>query len=168
MIVPFYGGRPMYSGETVFSQLMQQRPWWRFQTFVDRDQGDYKVKTFRYAEHFRVMVFAQLTYRESLRDIEACLRAMEPKLYHMGIRGVISQSVDMSVSFLSHQNRKDDRSEHISIFRSVIAGVSQRCSFTQSIHQARRYVLHLMGADAYSFIVNVYKRLVKSQQFNCR
>jgi transposase len=82
----------MYSGPTVFSQLMQQLPWWRFQTLVDRYQGDYKVKTFRCAEHFRVMAFAQLTYRESLRDIEACLRAMEPKLYHMGIHSTVSRN----------------------------------------------------------------------------
>ena len=82
----------MYSGATVFSQLMQQLPWWQFQTFVDRYQGDYKVKTFRCAEHFRVMAFAQLTYRESLRDVEACLRAMGPKLYHMGIRSTVSRN----------------------------------------------------------------------------
>jgi len=82
----------MYSGQTVFSQLMQQLPWWRFQTLVDRYQGDYKVKTFTCAEHFRVMAFAQLTYRESLRDIEACLRAMEPKLYHMGIHSTVSRN----------------------------------------------------------------------------
>ncbi len=82
----------MYSGATVFSQLMQQLPWWRFQTFVDRYQGDYKVKTFRCTEHFRVMAFAQLTYRESLRDIEACLRALEPKLYHMGIHSTVSRN----------------------------------------------------------------------------
>ena len=82
----------MYSGTTVFSQLMQQLPWRRFQTFVDRYQGDYKVKTFRCTEHFRVMAFAQLTYRESLRDIEACLRAMEPKLYHVGIHSSVSRN----------------------------------------------------------------------------
>ena len=82
----------MYSGATVFSQLMQQLPWRRFQTLVDRYQGDYKIKTFRCAEHFRVMAFAQLTYRESLRDIEACLRAMNPKLYHMGIHSSVSRN----------------------------------------------------------------------------
>ena len=65
----------MYSGATIFSQLMQQLPWRRFQTIVDHYRGDYKVQTFRCSEHFRVMAFAQLTYRESLRDIEACLRA---------------------------------------------------------------------------------------------
>ncbi len=92
MIVSFYGGIAMYSGATVFTQLMQQLPWWRFQPLVNHYQGDYKVKTFRCAEHFRVMAFAQLTYRESLRDIEACLRAMGPKLYHMGIRSTVSRN----------------------------------------------------------------------------
>jgi len=82
----------MYSGAMVFSQLMQQLPWRRFQTLVDRYQGDYKAKTFECAEQFRVMAFAQLTYRESLRDIEACLRAMGPKLYHMGIRSTVSRN----------------------------------------------------------------------------
>lgn len=67
-------------------------PWRRFQTIVDHYQGDYKVQTFRCSEHFRVMAFAQLTYRESLRDIEACLRAMEPKLYHMGIHSTVSRN----------------------------------------------------------------------------
>jgi hypothetical protein len=92
IIAPFFGGRAMYTGTTVFSQLMQQLPWRRFQTFVDRYRGDHKVKTFRCTEHFRVMAFAQLTYRESLRDIEACLRAMEPKLYHMGIHSSVSRN----------------------------------------------------------------------------
>ncbi len=82
----------MYSGTTVFSQLMQQLPWWRFQTMVNRYRGDYKVKTFRCAEQFRVMAFAQLTYRESLRDIESCLRAVSGKLYHLGIHSRVSRN----------------------------------------------------------------------------
>lgn len=82
----------MHSGITVFSQLMQQLPWWRFQTLVNHYQGDYKVKTFRCSEHFRVMAFAQLTYRESLRDIESCLRAVDSRLYHMGIHSRVSRN----------------------------------------------------------------------------
>ncbi|MGD9872748.1 MAG: IS4 family transposase [Kiritimatiellia bacterium] len=82
----------MYSGTTVFSQLMQQLPWWRFQTLVNRYQGDYKVKTFRCSEQFRVMAFAQLTCRESLRDIESCLRAVSGKLYHLGIHSRVSRN----------------------------------------------------------------------------
>lgn len=63
----------MFAGSTIFSQLMDLLPWKRFQTCVSRYKGDYKVKTFKCKEHFRVMAFAQLTHRESLRDIEACL-----------------------------------------------------------------------------------------------
>ena len=63
----------------------------RFQTCVNRYRGDYKVKDFFCLDQFLCMAFAQLTYRESLRDIEACLRAAGPKLYHMGIRAKISR-----------------------------------------------------------------------------
>ncbi|MDF7809635.1 IS4 family transposase, partial [Pontiellaceae bacterium B12219] len=86
----------------IFSQLMQQLPWPKFQACVERYRGDYKVKTFRCTEHFRVMAFAQLTYRESLRDIETCLRVMKPKLYHMGIHSSVSRNN------LSNANEKRD------------------------------------------------------------
>jgi hypothetical protein len=82
----------VYAGKTIFSQLMNYLPWRRFQSCVNRYSGDYKVITFTCADQFRVMAFAQLTYRESLRDIEACLRAMSSKLYHMGIRSNISRN----------------------------------------------------------------------------
>ena len=61
----------MNAGTTIFSQIMNFAPWRRFQTCVHRYQGDYKIKTFRCSEHLKTMSFAQLTYRESLRDIEA-------------------------------------------------------------------------------------------------
>jgi hypothetical protein len=67
-------------------------PWRRFQTCTDRYRGDWKVHQFKCAEYFRVMAFAQLTYRESLRDIISCLDAMRPKLYHMGIRSNVSRN----------------------------------------------------------------------------
>jgi len=92
----------MYTGSTIFSQLMDFLPWRRFQTCVDRYSGNYKVKAFTCADHFRIMAFAQLTYRESLRDIEACLRAMRTKLYHMGIRSTISRNT------LAHANETRD------------------------------------------------------------
>ena len=82
----------MYEGTTVFSQLMQHLPWHHFRRCVERYRGDYKVKEFKCTDHFRVMAFAQLTYRESLRDIEACLRAVRGKLYHMGIRSTVSRN----------------------------------------------------------------------------
>jgi len=82
----------MYTGATIFSQIMQHLPWHHFHQCVDRYRGNHKVKEFKCADHFRVMSFAQLTYRESLRDIEACLRAMRSKLYHMGIHSTISRN----------------------------------------------------------------------------
>ena len=82
----------MYTDSTVFSQVMQDLPWRQFYRCVQRYRGDHKVKTFKCSDHFRVMAFAQLTYRESLRDIEACLRAMQGKLYHMGIHSTVSRN----------------------------------------------------------------------------
>ena len=92
----------MQTGATIFAQVMNLLPWRRFQTCVTRYQGDYKVRTFKCAEHFRVMAFAQLTYRESLRDIETCLRVMGSRLYHMGIKGTVSRNN------LSHANEIRD------------------------------------------------------------
>ena len=92
----------MLVGTTIFAQIMNLLPWRRFETCVARYQGDHKVKTFKCAEHFRVMAFAQLTYRESLRDIEACLRAMSSRLYHMGIRSTVSRNN------LAHANETRD------------------------------------------------------------
>ena len=82
----------MHAGKLVFSQLMEFLPWRRFDTCVRRYDGDHKVKTFPCGEHLRVMAFAQLTYRESLRDVEACLRAVKAKWYHMGLRGGVSRN----------------------------------------------------------------------------
>jgi len=80
----------MYQGKFVFAQIMDSVPWKRFQTCVDRYRGDYNVQTFKCSDYFRVMAFAQLTYRESLRDIVACLNAVPEKMYHMGIRSGLS------------------------------------------------------------------------------
>jgi hypothetical protein len=82
----------MHSGKLVFSQVMELLPWRRFETCVRRYRGDWKIKSFPCSEHWRVMAFAQLTHRESLRDIETCLRAVGTKLYHMGIRGGVSRN----------------------------------------------------------------------------
>src|SRR6266403_1560749 len=82
----------MYTGKTLFAQLMDFLPWTTFARIVERYGGDRYVKSLRCAEHFRVMAFAQLTYRESLRDIEACLSAQASKLYHMGFRAPIRRT----------------------------------------------------------------------------
>jgi len=92
----------MYTGKTVFSQIMDFLPMHEFRKCVKRYRGNYKVKSFTCLDQFLCMAFAQLTYRESLRDIEACLRSMQNKLYHMGIRGGVSRNN------LSHANERRD------------------------------------------------------------
>jgi hypothetical protein len=82
----------MNTGKTLFAQLMDFLPWTTFTRLVNRYAGDRYVKSFACAEQFRVMAFAQLTYRESLRDIEVCLSAQADKLYHMGFRQAIKRS----------------------------------------------------------------------------
>lgn len=82
----------MNTGQTVFAQLMEFIPTYQFQLCVDRYQGHRYVKDFSCWDQFLCLAFAQLTERTSLRDIEACLRAQQPKLYHMGFRGRVSRA----------------------------------------------------------------------------
>jgi hypothetical protein len=82
----------MNAGKTVFAQLMDFIPTHEFSRCVDRYQGDYKVSRFSCWDQFLCMAFAQLTYRESLRDIETCLRALGSRLYHAGLRGHVAHS----------------------------------------------------------------------------
>ena len=92
----------MNTGKTLFSQIMDFLPLHEFRKCVKRYKGSYKVKSFSCLDQFFCMAFAQLTYRESLRDIEACLRSMQNKLYHMGIRGRMSRNT------LAHANERRD------------------------------------------------------------
>ena len=82
----------MNLGKTLFAQVMDFLPWKTFHRIVDRHSGDLRIRTLSCADQFRVMAFAQLTYRESLRDIEVCLAAQAGKLYHMGIGKPVARS----------------------------------------------------------------------------
>jgi len=82
----------MNQGKTVFAQLMSVLPYYEFNKCVDRYKGNYRVRSFDCRQHFYVMGFAQLTYRESLREIETCLQALVGKLYHSGIKKAVSRS----------------------------------------------------------------------------
>jgi len=82
----------MHIGKLVFAQLMDHLPWKSFGRIVERYGGDHRVREFSCANQLRCMAFAQLTYRESLRDIATCLRAQSAKLYHLGIRGTVARS----------------------------------------------------------------------------
>jgi hypothetical protein len=94
----------MNSGKTIFAQLMDLAPSriYEFRKCVDRYNGNHKVISFSCWDQYLFMAFAQLTYRESLRDIQACLRATQSKLYHLGIRGKVSRNT------LAHANQTLD------------------------------------------------------------
>jgi len=76
----------MNVGKTLFAQVMEFIPWKTFGRIVERHKGDAGIRTLSCADLFRVMAFAQITWRESLRDIEACLAANQGKLFHMGMK----------------------------------------------------------------------------------
>jgi hypothetical protein len=92
----------MNKGKTIFAQIMEFLPEYEFNKCVKRYTGNYKIKSFTCRNQFYTMAFAQLTYRESLRDIETCLRAFRSKLYHIGIRGTVSRNT------LANANKQRD------------------------------------------------------------
>lgn len=105
----------MNSGRTIFAQLMDLLPLPEFRRCVERYQGDYKVQSFSCLDQFLSLAFAQLTYRESLRDIETCLRAHGSQLYHMGFRGGISRNT------LANANQQRDWRIYADFARVLIA-----------------------------------------------
>ena len=92
----------MNTGRTIFSQIMDFIPKYEFNKCVAKYKGNHRVRRFRCWDQWSAMSFAQLSYRESLRDIEACLNAQPSKLYHMGIQGHVT------ISNLSRANEKRD------------------------------------------------------------
>src|SRR5579862_541950 len=105
----------MNTGRTIFAQLMDLLPLAEFRRCVERYDGDYKVQSFSCLDQFLSLAYAQLTYRESLRDIETCLRAHGRQLYHMGFRGGISRNN------LAHANRQRDWRIYADFARVLIA-----------------------------------------------
>jgi len=109
----------MYTGKMIFSQIMEFLPQYEFQKCVKRYHGNYKVKSFTCLEQFFCMAFAQLTYRESLRDIEASLRAMKNKTYHMGIRSQVSRPT------LARANKNRDWRIYAD-FAQILIGIARK------------------------------------------
>jgi hypothetical protein len=105
----------MNTPPTVFSQIMDFLPLHEFRKCVRRYRGDYKIKSFSCYDQFLCLAFAQMTFRESLRDIESCLRAMQNRLYHMGFRGRISRNT------LAHANETRDWRIYADFARILIA-----------------------------------------------
>jgi hypothetical protein len=92
----------MYDGKLVFAQVMEFLPRHEFDKAIRRYRGNHRVRGLSCRDQFLAMAFAQLTYRESLRDIETCLRSVQSKLYHLGFRAAISRST------LADANRQRD------------------------------------------------------------
>ena len=104
----------MHTDSPIFSQVMDHLPMHTFRRCVKRYRGHHRVKSFTCLDQFLCLAFAQLTYRESLRDIEACLRAQQRKLYHMGIRGLVSRNI------LGKANRTRDWRIHVDFAQALI------------------------------------------------
>ena len=104
----------MNTGKTLFAQLMDFLPWTTFTRIVDRYGGDHRVRMLSCAEQYRSMAFAQLTYRESLRDIETCLSVHASKLYHMGFRQPVRRST------LADANERRDWRIHAALAQRLI------------------------------------------------
>lgn len=109
----------MKAGKTIISQLMDCLLWSRFTRLVAHHRGDYDVRTFPCTEQYRATAFAQLTYRESLRDIEVCRSAQPAKLWHMGFRGPIRRST------LANANETRDWRIYAEYAQRLIAQASQ-------------------------------------------
>ena len=129
----------MNSEQTIFSQLMDLIPYYEFHKCVERYKGNYKIKSFSCWDQFLCMAFAQLTFRESLRDIQACLRASQQKLYHMGFRGKVSRNT------LAHANQVRDWRiyadfAHVLITRARILYIDE--PFGVQLKQAAYHCFH--------------------------
>jgi hypothetical protein len=109
----------MNTGKTLFAQIMDFLPWSTFDRIVARYEGDRAVRKLSCAAQYQVMAFAQLTYRESLRDIEACLSAQTAKLYHMGFREPVRRST------LADANESRDWRIYAEFARRLIAQARQ-------------------------------------------
>src|SRR3954453_19368752 len=112
----------MYTGKTLFAQLMDFVPWTTFVKIVARYSGDYRVRTLSCGEQYRAMAFAQLTYRESLRDIETCLSVQASKLYHLGFREPVRRST------MADANEMRDWRIHAELAQRLIAQARKLCA----------------------------------------
>jgi len=125
----------MNTPPSIFSQIMDFLPLHEFRKCVRRYRGDFKVKSFSCFDQFLCLAFAQLTYRESLRDIESCLRAMKNRLYHMGFRGRVSRNT------LAHANETRDWRIYadfaqilIAQARTLYAGEDLECELENTVY----------------------------------
>ena len=139
----------MNSGKLVFAQITQHLPLTTFRRCVARYGGEHKVKTFSCLDQYLCMAFAQLTYRESLRDIEACLRAQTDKLYHMGIRSRVSRST------LADANELRDWRIYAEFAQSLI-GIARRLYAEESFGVELKETVYALDASTIDLCLSVF------------
>lgn len=139
----------MNSGRTIFAQIMDYLPTYEFRQCVERYAGNYKVKSFSCWDQFLSMAFAQLTYRESLRDIQACLRAAKQKTYHMGIRGKISRNT------LAHANQTRDWRIYAD-FAQVLIGKARQLYAKDSFGVALKQTTYALDATTIDLCLSLF------------
>jgi hypothetical protein len=125
----------MYTGKTLFAQLMDFVPWTTFVKIVARYSGDHRVRTLSCGEQYRAMAFAQLTYRESLRDIETCLSVQASKLYHLGFREPVRRSTLADANEMRDWRIHAELAERlITQARKLYAGESLGLDLTDTVY----------------------------------
>ena len=139
----------MNLGKLVFAQITQHLPLTTFHRCVARYGGEHKVKTFSCLEHYLCMAFAQLTYRESLRDIEACLRAQAGKLYHMGIQSRVSRST------LADANEVRDWRLYAEFAQSLI-GIARRLYIGEPLGVDLKETVYALDASTIDLCLSVF------------
>jgi len=139
----------MNTGKLVFAQIMEHLPLTTFRRCVARYRGEYKVKSFSCTDQFLCMAFAQLTYRESLRDIEACLGAQAGKLYHMGIRSNIARNT------LANANAVRDWRIYAEFAQSLI-GVARRLYAEEPFGVDLKETVYALDASTIDLCLSVF------------
>ena len=139
----------MNVGNLVFAQITQHLPLTTFRRCVARYSGEHKVKSFSCLDQYLCMAFAQLTYRESLRDIEACLRAQADKLYHMGIRGRVSRST------LADANEVRDWRIYADFAQSLI-GIARRLYAKEAFGVDLKETVYALDASTIDLCLSVF------------
>ena len=139
----------MYAGRLIFKQVMDFMPLPAFRRCVEKYKGDFNVKTFSCLDQFLCMAFAQITHRESLRDIEICLRSQNKKLYHMGIRGRVSRST------LAEANEKRDWRIYSEFAQSLI-GTARKLYREDSFLEELNETVYALDATTIDLCLSVF------------
>jgi len=139
----------MHTGKLVFAQVMEHLPLTTFRRCVARHRGEHKVKRFSCLDQYLCMAFAQLTYRESLRDIEACLRVQSSKLYHMGIRSHVARNT------LANANATRDWRIYCELGQSLIA-TARRLYATEPFGLDLKETVYALDATTIDLCLSVF------------